>query len=149
LIPLNVSLFLFLRSDKTCHGYSQKSEKRDRYFAHFTFWTCKLNSLLGIGMVAMSLEAGPRMIARTILISALLLPLPSVAQEPPVSQQTPAKTIAPVKPAAQMDWGLQWRAQDGAAKNDLTSNSAASIKNSVPGAPPAGTGVSAGFQLKW
>jgi len=90
------------------------------------------------------------MIGKPFAMALALLSLSAAAMaDDAPAQRKPVQRPAPVQPAPQIDYGLQWRAQDGAAKNDLTNNTANSIRSTLPGAQPAGSGVSAGVQLKW
>jgi hypothetical protein len=86
-----------------------------------------------------------RRVTMTMALLGLCAPVHAEDAVPPSS----TSVQRPVQPAPQMDFGLQWRAQDGAAKNDLTTNTANSIRSTQPGAQPPGSGVSAGFQFKW
>jgi len=75
---------------------------------------------------------------------------PIAPAKPPAPDKplAPAKP-APFKPAPQVDFGLQWRAQNGLNRNEVTGNTADAVRNSVPGAVTGGSGVSGGIQLRW
>ena len=71
---------------------------------------------------------------------------PIAPVKPPAS--TKPAPVTPVKPAPQVDFGVQWRAQNAPNRNDLTGNTADSVRM-APGAPSGGSGVSGGVQFKW
>jgi hypothetical protein len=90
------------------------------------------------------------MVGKPLAMALAMLAMSAIARaDDAPAQRKPAPRPAPIKPAPQLDFGLQWRAQDGAARNDLTNNTANSIRSTLPGAQPAGSGVNAGVQLKW
>ena len=84
----------------------------------------------------------------TFAVSLVAFCAPALAQETAPARDLPKRPV-PVKPAPQVDFGVQWRAQDGAYKNDLTGNTANTLRNSTAAPGAAGSGINAGFQFKW
>ena len=90
---------------------------------------------------------------RAGLCTALISPLWAGEVAPPPTREPakkqPAAKAAPAKPVPQVDFGVQWRAQNDPNRSDLTGNTADSIRSTVPGATRAGSGVSGGVQFRW